>query len=598
MLAPLMGKIAVLPESLVNQIAAGEVVERPASVVKELCENALDAGAHALHVEVDGGGLSRILVRDDGTGMVPDDVRLAFERHATSKLVDAEGLNRISTFGFRGEALPAIASVSRTTLTTRVPSVLAAVRITLEGGRVTTFGEIGAPVGTSVLVEDLFFNTPARRKFMRRASTEAGHCEDALVRLALARPDVAITLTQDGKQSFSSPAGADPKERIALALGREAFGHLVPVQGGGGPITVGGFAADPDFSAATARGIYLFVNRRFVRDRGLSAAVQRAYSDFLPRGRYPAVVLFLDVPTQAVDVNVHPQKLEVRFAEPREPHDAVYRALAGALRQAPWLQHRPAISPEAAEAARNRVAEALAHYAARPESPVPSFSFPPSGALPQLGLDGASLHDHGAEGVPVPGFFSALRVIGQLAQTYIVCEAPGGSLVVVDQHAAHERVKFDALRRQLRDRTAGGQPFLFASTLTLPPADARVLAAHLDEVRALGFDLEPFGGAAFALKAVPAPLVGADYSQILSDLAQELVHVEHGRAFDEAMNDVLARMACHAAVRAHQVLSPEEARALLDTLDRVDHKARCPHGRPVAAEIPLPELERKVGRRN
>ncbi|MBS2030665.1 MAG: DNA mismatch repair endonuclease MutL [Deltaproteobacteria bacterium] len=595
-----MGKVARLPDDLINQIAAGEVVERPASVVKELVENALDAGATSIRIELSEGGLSRISVTDDGSGMAPDDARLCLERHATSKLRDAEGLARIATLGFRGEALPSIASVAKLTLTTREQDALAATRIRIEGGAIVEEGEAGAPAGTQVVVEDLFFNTPARRKFAKRPETEAGHCVEAVIRVALARPDVAFQLSSNGRTSFSSPANADATERIAAAISPELHKLLIPVELRRGGFAVTGWVASPDYSLSTNRGIYTFINQRFVRDRGLLHAVGRAYANVLAPGRQPAAVLHLDVPLDQVDVNVHPQKLEVRFVDARNVYDLVVEAIRTALRDSPWLAHRPESGSRSVQSPRYeparfdfrpapqptpmQVAEAVDLYRT---GPAPSWDA-------SRELD-APVDDRG-DGMP-GGYFGSLRYIGQLAATYLVCEAPGGTLVLVDQHASHERVRFDALRKQFAAGTLQGQGFLFPVQVQLPVPDARALLDHQSEVAKLGFELEPFGGDVLALKSVPALLAGADYKQLLTDIAQELAHLGQQHAADDALSHVLATMACHSAVRAHQALSEQEARALLDELDRIDFKARCPHGRPVAAELTLGELERRVHRR-
>ncbi len=592
-----MGKIRLLPEQLVNQIAAGEVVERPASVVKELCENALDAFATAVRVELVEGGLRTILVADDGCGMSREDALLCLERHATSKLQDAEGLKRIATMGFRGEALPAIASVARLTLTTREASAAAAVRLRVSGGKLEGVEEVGAPQGTSVIVEDLFFNTPARRKFLKRPETEAGHVSDAVVRLALSRSDVAFSLTSGSRRTLATQASpADPRERIAAALGPEVFEHLVPVDFARGQVRVHGHIASPDFTLSSARGLFTFVNGRFVRDRGLIAAVQRSFADVAMPGRQPAAVLFVDVPPEQVDVNVHPQKLEVRFCDARAVFEAVFVGVQEALRRSPWLAARRAAAPAMVGSS-----ESAASYLKTPRAASLPFSFGAASPLTAPGRDPSretsEAGQTASEESPTSGFFHDLRVIGQFARTYLVCEAPGPTLVVIDQHAAHERLKFHQLREAFRARKAAGQAFLFPAAIELPLAEARVLADHLSEVSALGFELEPFGGTTFALKSAPAPLLGSDYRALLTDLAAELMQVERGRALDQAMDDVLATMACHAAVRAHQVLAPEEARALLDALDGIDFNTRCPHGRPVAAQFPLAELERQVARR-
>jgi DNA mismatch repair protein MutL len=602
-----MGKVARLPDFLINQIAAGEVVERPAAVVKELCENSLDAGARSIRVELSEGGLKHISVTDDGVGMSPEDARLCLERHATSKLRDLAGLSHIATMGFRGEALPSIASVSRMTLITREASAVAATRIQLEGGVVVEETEAGAPVGTQILIEDLFFNTPARQKFSKKSETELGHCADAVIRLALARPDVAFHLSHHGRVTFASPATDDLRERMAAALSPEVHKHLLAVDRVRGAIRVHGLTTSPEFSLSTTRGLFTYVNRRFIRDRGLMHAIGRAYAHILAPGRQPAAVLFIEMPLDAVDVNVHPQKLEVRFVDAREVYDAAVEAIRATLRDSPWLQAGPKPAPYAPGLPSLPV---MANDGAPPPAwtqpgvmplPFSPMSAPPTmfpshaQALPSLFPQAFEAADRG-DGES-PGYFSALRYVGQLARTYLLCEAPNGTLVILDQHAAHERLRFDQLRKQYATGPLKGQPFLFPVQLRLPLSDARALMDHHAEVAAVGFELEPFGGDSLALKSVPSLLVGADYIKLLTDLAHEFAQFGRGQAIEDAMGHVLATMACHSAVRAHQTLSAEEARALLDELDLIDYKTRCPHGRPVAAELPLSDLEKRVHRR-
>ncbi|HET9594644.1 MAG TPA: DNA mismatch repair endonuclease MutL, partial [Anaeromyxobacteraceae bacterium] len=481
-----MPRIQVLPPGLVNQIAAGEVVERPASVVKELVENALDAGARQIQVDVEEGGLGLVRVADDGSGMACDDALLALERHATSKLRDADGLTAIATMGFRGEALPAIASVSRMRLDTCDGAEGApGTRLVLDGGRVVEQGPIARTRGTTVEVRDLFFNTPARRKFMRAPPAEAGHSSEAVLRLALARPDVGFALRSGGRAVLGSPPGAPLADRAAAALGREAARHLLPVEGGRGEVRVRGLATAPDHSEATGRALYLYVNGRYVRDRGAAHAVLRAYAGTLPQGRFPAGVLFVEVPSGRVDVNVHPQKLEVRFADPRAVLDALFHAVAESLRTAPWLRHgagtaraAPGASavPDGAAAvplAGEEVAAVLAEARAAAGSASPPLPPLPGAnrafAFPIAPEPGAPPRD--------PGYFGALRYVGQHARTYLLCEAPGGALVVVDQHASHERLLFHRLREAWRARTLSVQPFLVPQVVTLPAALARALEA-------------------------------------------------------------------------------------------------------------------------
>jgi DNA mismatch repair protein MutL len=601
-----MACIQVLPPGLVNQIAAGEVVERPASVVKELVENALDARARTISVEVEEGGLSLVRVADDGAGMDREDARLALERHATSKLRDAAGLSAIATMGFRGEALPAIASVSRFRLDTSAASDGAGTRLDIEGGAVREAGDVARQRGTTVEVRDLFFNTPARRKFMRGAPTEAGHVTEAVIRLSLARPDVGFSLRSGGRNVLGSRAGAGLPDRAAQALGREAHRHLVPVDATRGDVRVHGLVCSPDHSEATARALYLFVNGRWVRDRGAAHAVLRAFAGSLPAGRHPAGVLFVELPLARVDVNVHPQKHEVRFAEAREVYDAIVHAVASTLRTTPWLGRRgqpetEGANPGAAEEPRALLAGeeaaavlAWARSARPPEGSGAAFLPPASSSASQVF---AFADAGGGATARAPGYFGSLRYVGQHARTYLLCEAPGGTLVVVDQHASHERLLFHKLREAFRSRSLPVQPFLLPQVITLPPAAARVLEGAVGDLRTLGFEVEPFGGDSFAVKGAPAALGGADLGALLGDLASQLAEVERGSAVEEAQHDLLATMACHSAVRANQEISAEEARALLDGLDAIDFKARCPHGRPVVIELPLGELERRVGRR-
>jgi len=574
-------------------------------VVKELLENALDAGARSVQVELEEGGLSLVRIADDGSGMGPEDAALCLERHATSKLRDADGLAAIATMGFRGEALPAIAAVSRFRLDTCAggEGPVPGTRMVVEGGRVVERGEVARARGTTVEVRDLFFNTPARRKFMRAAATEAGHASEAVLRLALSRCDVAFALRSAGRSVLSSPAGAGLRDRAGAALGREAARHLVEVDGTRGEVRVRGLVSSPDHSEATSRAVYLFVNGRYVRDRGAAHALLRAYAGSLPKGRHPAAVLFVDLPLPRVDVNVHPQKLEVRFADARSIYDAVVQVVAGALRTAPWLRHAAGggaeMGPPSSLAAED-VAGVLA--AARALHPGSGWPPGPPAPLPASGPDSGVLTfprpGAGAqEAAPPSGYFASLRYVGQHARTYLICEGPGGSLVVIDQHASHERLLFHRLRQGFRARRLPLQPFLLPQVVSLPPGPARALEAHLDEVARLGFSVEPFGGDSFAVKGAPAALGGVDLVALLSDLAQQLEQLERGSAVEDAVDDLLATMACHSAVRANEEMTAEEARALFDALDAVDFKARCPHGRPVVFELPLADLERRVGRR-
>ena len=588
-----MSRIRILDSDVVNKIAAGEVVERPASVVKELVENSIDAGASRVEVELRDGGRQLIQVADDGCGMSREEALLSLERHATSKLRDAEGLFSISSFGFRGEAVPAIASVSRLTLVTREPDALEGTRVEVEGGVMRCCEPAGAPRGTTFTIRDLFFATPARRKFLKRADTEAGHATEALIRLALARPDVGFTLRSGGRVLFQSPACTDVRERIAAALGKDVFPHLLPVETEHGFYGVRGHIASPAWSAPTGRAIYTFVNGRFVRDRQLLHAVGRAYADVLPEGRFPCVVLFLDLPPGQVDVNVHPQKIEVRFADPRAAYDAIYRSIRDTLRTATWLEPEG----EKQEAKREQRTYEV------PASPQPVLDWHARARAAALRGPASDLEVReaaaalwpragDAEAAAGPGFFASLRYIGQLARAFLLCESPAGDLVVLDQHAAQERIALKALRTARARGELSGQPFLFPTTIELAVGEARALVGHLEGLATLGLEIEPFGGTTFALKAVPAPLVGADYRQVLSDLAGVLAGPG---GFAGAEDDLLAVIACHASARTGQAPAQEEARALLAALDGIEPGLRCLHCRTVVAELGREELEKRRG---
>jgi DNA mismatch repair protein MutL len=576
-----------LPDALVDQIAAGEVVERPASVVKELVENALDAGAARIRVDVREGGAALVAVADDGAGMTPADAHLALERHATSKIGSADDLARIATFGFRGEALPAIASVSRLRLRTRARGAPAGVEIEVEGGKRIGERAAGVPEGTRVEVAELFHNVPARRKFLKTAATEWSHVADWLARAALALPGVHFDVRRDDRPAVSWPAVAEPLDRIAAVLSEREAEGLVALAAEDGALRIAGFASRPDAHRPTAAGLYLFVQRRPVRDRLLRHALLDAYRDVLPRGRFPSAVLFLDLPPQAVDVNVHPAKWEVRFAEPNAVHRLVSRAVREALGGRRWIAAaQPVASTEpvrgdgfvaGAPPAAPRVREGASDwiFAGRSAVPSPSAPAPP-------------------ESVPAPRLrFADLPLIGQLLATYLLLEAPDG-LVLIDQHAAHERVLFERLRAAWRERAVPRQALLLPVTVELSPdRAARVAEAGLDRI---GFDVEPFGEGVLAVRAIPAELSGHDPAALLREVADQLAPGAGDLRAPEAVDRLFASLACHAARRAGERLDPREQRALLAALDAIPWAPTCPHGRPVAVPLSRAELERRFAR--
>jgi DNA mismatch repair protein MutL len=602
-----VARIHLLEATLANQIAAGEVIERPAAVVKELVENALDAGAKRIEVDLHDGGRRMVRVRDDGSGMGREDAELSLQRHATSKLRSKDDLFAIGSYGFRGEALPSMAAVSRFTLLTCEPGALKATRIEVEGGASTQVSDAGAPPGTTVEVRDLFWNVPARRKFLKKAQSEQAQSVDAVLRLALPRPDVTFTVRDGDRTLAQLQAGPEVlATRAEEALGREVRGELVSFAGGCRSVRAHGLAVSPAVEYGSARNVWLFVNGRAIRDRSLAHAVLRAYGELMPHGRYPGAIVFLEVPPAELDVNVHPAKAEVRFADPRAAWDAIHSGLTQVLARGDWM-HRQATG--AVEPARvyaigdptQRVAEAIERYGRR----MPATWWIPPAHGPQAAQAGQAvtrasspqgLPDAQPDLVPRPAWFRSLRYLGQLHRTYLVCEGPHG-LVLVDQHAAHERMNYQRLRAQ------GGsgevQPMLVPQIVQLPVSAAARVADAAEMLASIGVELDSFGATTAAVKALPAPLARLDESglgALLTDLADELAAHGRGDSLERVRDALLARAACHGSVRAHDALTAPEAQALLDALDETDYGARCAHGRPVVAEWTEAEIERRFGR--
>ncbi|HUT54660.1 MAG TPA: DNA mismatch repair endonuclease MutL [bacterium] len=612
-------KIKLLPEQVANQIAAGEVVDRPASVVKELIENSLDAGARRLMVEIEQGGRRLVRVADDGDGMGREDALLCLERHATSKIRRLADLFSIGTLGFRGEALPSIASVSDLTLVTREEDALAGVKVVVEAGVIKDVADAGVPRGTEVTVRRLFFNVPARRKFLKSVETEFSHVTTLVSNMALARPDVHVTLLHNGRVIFDLPGASDLSGRLRHALGADALHHLVPINQehhaalGNGSLKVHGYISLPSYTRASTRSLHVFVNQRFVRDRLINHAVFEAYRGLVPKNRYPLVVLFIDLPPDAVDVNVHPAKHEVRFREQNAVHDAVMNTLLAALKNADRAGAAPVVDDETARPFRGT----------RPGNPIMERPVepPPAGGVADAlqryyrRMDGAEGREtwtrHGesraaaakqpeGQGAPRPRGepaleFSELRVIGQAAGTFLLAESQD-SLIIIDQHAAHEKVVYERLKQQFRDESLARQPLLFPATVELTYEEARRVEAHLDTLARLGLEVEPFGGNTVAVKALPALLSGADAARLLLEVVDRLEGPRGKAAVEERLDDVFAVMACHSVVRAHQVMSVEEIRSLLRAMEEAEFPGHCPHGRDVVVRIKFKDLGKWFGR--
>lgn len=602
-------RIRILPEQLANKIAAGEVVERPAAVVKELVENSLDAGAQEISVEIESGGKKSIRVSDDGCGLSREEALLALERHATSKLASDADLAAIATLGFRGEALPSIASVSRLTLASRERESVEGSEIYVEGGKIVSVKAHGMATGTAIEVRNLFFNTPARLKFMRSAETEAGHVGELLTRLALSRPDVRMTFISDRRSQFRVLQG-NLRERVSSLLGSDVSQGLWPLETTEGSITVRGFISRPELSRSTTTYLYTYINGRFIRDRVVQHAILQAYRGVLERGRYPVVVLFIDIPPEEVDVNVHPTKHEVRFREQGRVHDVIQAAVENLLRTSPWIV-RAAAAPEAAQSADRHleevrtagVREALARYASAPDrGGQPSvFSVPlaTSSRSFQASMSQPAPSGFGVETAETSaterGYYSSLTVLGQFNAMYILCQ-DGTDLVLIDQHAAHERIAFQQLKAQFGQTGVEVQGLLFPETIELTFAESACVKEFADTLEKLGFELEAFGGTTSVIKGVPRMFAHLDYQRVLRDIVAELLQIGRSHAAVELADDLMACMACHSVVRGSHSLSVEEIRSLLRQMDQAEFAATCPHGRPVLCRFPLGDIERMFKR--
>jgi DNA mismatch repair protein MutL len=595
-----MSSIHPLPELLVNQIAAGEVVERPAAALKELLENSLDAGAHAVAVELQGGGAKLVKVSDDGAGIAREELALALARHATSKIATLEDLERVGSFGFRGEALASIAAVSHLALTSRTPEARHAWRIECDGGALSAVEPASGPVGTVVEVRDLYFNTPARRKFLRSEATELAHCDEALRRIALARADAAFTLHHNGR-ALLRLTPQPPAQRVRALLGDEASGALLELDETAGAARLHGFVAAPAFSHGTRDYQYLFVNGRFVRDRLLGHAIRQAYQDVLHHERHPAFVLFLDIDPARVDVNVHPTKIEVRFRDPQAVHQMAFHALSRRLAhtRAGTLLREPAMATPGAPSAPG--ASSAASWA-RPQQQ--AFGLPAQAPMALYdALFGTRAQQPAAfpAGAPSTPNADAPRTdvaaapplgfaLAQLAGVYVLAQNEHG-LIIVDMHAAHERIMYEKLKAALDARDMAAQQLLVPATLTVTQLEAAAVEDSGQALDALGFDMAALSPTAVAVRAIPAALSDADPGALARDVLREIAEFGATRVLTERRDEMLATMACHAAVRANRALSLPEMNALLREMEATERSGQCNHGRPTWTQISLKELD-------
>jgi DNA mismatch repair protein MutL len=561
--------IRVLPQLLISQIAAGEVVERPASVLKELLENAVDAGAQAITAQLDAGGTKRVQVEDDGAGIAREQLPLALARHATSKIASLEDLEAVVTMGFRGEALASIASVSRVSITSRTRDAAHAAEISAEGAQVSEVRPAARAQGTTVSVSDLYFNTPARRKFLRTEQTEFGHCDEVFRRIALARSGIAFMLKHNGRVSHVVRAQPGP-ERAAALLGDAFFTNSLQVETHGGALRVFGRAGTPQAAGERSDGQYFFVNGRYVRDRLLSHAVREAYSEMLHGERQPAYVLFLEIDPRAVDVNVHPAKTEVRFRDGRAVHQFVYHAVQRAL--SPSAATAP-VSYAAVGMGTDRPIQA-AFGLAQPVAAYESFLRAAAQPLPS------------AEKAPPLGY-----ALGQLHGVYILAQNEAG-LVLVDMHAAHERIVMEKLKANLDAGAVQRQSLLVPALFSAEALEIATAEDNREAIERLGLELSVSGPNELAVRAAPAPLAGGDIVGLARSVIREIREYGASQALSARQNELLATMACHGAVRANRALSPVEMNALLREMEETERSGTCNHGRPTWYQLTMGDLDK------
>ncbi len=614
-----MSKIRVLADHVANQIAAGEVVERPASVAKELVENSIDAGATRITIEIEAGGRRLLKVSDDGEGMVRDDAVLAFERHATSKIRVTEDLAAIGTLGFRGEALASIASVARVELTTCTEDAKAATRVTIDGGRMRDVKDAAHPRGTTIAVRDLFFNIPARRKFLRSEATETYHLTNLVTHYALAHPEIAFTFVNNGREVVRAAPAEDLRERAYQVFGAEFLENLLEVNLGDAQLArVTGYVSAPRDRRTSRDSQYLFVNRRFVRDRMIGRALSEGYRSILPHGVYPAALLFIETPLEEVDVNVHPAKTEVRFRRHAAVADAVREAVRAALASASYVPQpeppthfAPPEIPEptmTATAAASSIAPQPRIEFVPPPPPVPApprVPVEPTGeeiardievmiqsvskSVPSAALPPLNSVDKLAREVTPESLNANIRPLGQLEESFIIATDDEG-LLLIDQHVAHERVLFDKYRALESERRTESQQLLVPETFDLTPAQAAVFDELAPELEKYGFELMRLSGRTVAIKAVPADLPASEARNMLFELLETVDAEKKNSARETLRDEIAASLACHAAIKVNMPLAPEKMRWLIDRLLQTSSPTTCPHGRPVILRLTMRDI--------
>ena len=573
-------RIQILPEEIAQTIAAGEVVERPASVVKELMENAIDAGSSEIVVELKMGGLQLIRVYDNGEGIEREDVPLALQRYATSKIKKAEDLFAIHTLGFRGEALPSIASVSKMTIKTRVSNSISGTKAVCEGGEIKSISEIGCPLGTEVEVKNIFYNIPVKRKFLKSIRSELRYCLNHFLKLSLSHPLISFKFIHDGRMLHEYLKTESPLVRIEAILGREIYDHLRPCEFEENEIKILGFASLPSISKGNSDAIYIYVNKRFVKDRMIYKAITESYRHVLPTGKFPIVILYITIPPYAVDVNIHPTKAEVKFRDP----ERVFHAVVGTLSS---IHEGEPFSTDRVESVTGVVPD----------------SFPPMKSyhayLPLMQRDdGKSVPMVREEG----GFEWKVedkipfRILGQVQGTYIVCEGEKG-VIFIDQHAAHERILFNQYKNQYETKSIVSEKYLIPVPMELSAEESFILDSHLEEFESMGFEIDPIGEKVYAIRSKPSFMNQKDPKAIVREILDELSSLKREGKGTEVTDNILITLSCHSAIRGNFTLRREEMEKLVGTLYPFNLSATCPHGRPIFFLFHQDELNKQFKRK-
>jgi DNA mismatch repair protein MutL len=574
-------KIQILPDHISQTIAAGEVIERPASVVKELLENAIDAGSSEILVELKAGGLQLIRVVDNGEGIDSEDVPVALQRYATSKIKLLEDLYTIQTLGFRGEALPSIASVSHMTITTRVPHSLSGTKVICEGGEIKSISEVGCPIGTEVEVKNIFYNIPVKRKFLKSIRSELRYALNHFVRQSLSHPSISFKLIHEGRMVHEYLKTDFPLVRIEAILGKEIYDHLKRLEFEDGEVRISGFTSLPTISKGNGDGIYLYVNQRFVKDRMIYKAITEAYRHVIPVGKFPIVILFITIPPFALDVNVHPTKTEVKFKDPEK----IYQAVSSAIQMV--LEEGPSRLEEA-------VGQAGKSEVLPSERVQSSFSFRESWE-PYPSLDSGT-KEEGILMVRDGGELPPIHILGQIRGTYILCEE-GGNLIFIDQHAAHERILFEKYKKEYETQSMTSERLLVPILIELSVEESFILDSAEEAFQVIGFEIEPVGEKLYAIRSIPSFLGQKDPKEMVREILDELSFLNREGRGTETIHAILVTLACHSAIRGNFMLRREEMDELVENLTPLNHSTTCPHGRPIFFVFPLDDLKKQFKRK-